>query len=242
MKKVDSYSKPVIGIPRLRAYDDKYINYIRAVAAGGAEPKPLEPVHAEIDRQVAECDGFLFMGGPDFSQRLSDSKLVTPHSTLPPEWEEYYYDFGKKVLLETDKPALGICLGCQLINIVYGGSLLGDIIEQIPGAHWHERPKHDNSLETMHEVRFPLESPLRGIFNADWIIVNSSHHQAVERLGDGMMVAAVASDGVVEAIAPKAANGRFVIGLQWHPERIFDIVDGHLSVFKALCEAAKGER
>ena len=99
------YIKPVIGIPRLREYDDKYINYIRAVAAGGAEPKPLEPVHAEIDRQIAECDGFLFMGGPDFSQRLSDCKLVRPHKTLSSEWEEYYYDFGKKVLLETNKLA-----------------------------------------------------------------------------------------------------------------------------------------
>ena len=235
--------KPVIGIPKITKREDLYNNYLNAVAAGGAEPLVLEPVSDEIEAQVAKCDGFVFMGGPDFRQNLSRCKVVQENrGTLPAEWEEYYYAFGKRVLLETTKPVLGICLGCQLINIVYGGSLIGDIQTQIPGAFWHERPISDKTLETMHEVRFPEDSPLRGLFGCDWMCANSSHHQSVEELGAGLKVAAFAGDSVVEAIAPDDISRRFVIGLQWHPERIFNIVDGHLAVFKALCDAAANQR
>ena len=233
--------KPTIGIPRLREYDALYINYLGAVVAGGGEPLVIEPVFDEIDDQIASCDGFLFMGGPDFSQHLSHCKGGNRKS-LPPEWEKFYYEFGRRVLLGTDKPALGICLGCQLINIVYGGSLIGDIQTQIPGAFWHERPQSNNKLETMHEVRFPERSPLRELYGCDWMCANSSHHQSVETLGTGLIVAALAGDGVVEAITPEDINGRFVVGLQWHPERLYNIVDGHLTVFKALCEAAANQR
>ncbi len=235
--------KPIIGIPRLRAYDDLYKNYLNAVEAGGGEPLALEPVLGDIQSQIAECDGFVFMGGPDFRQHLSRCKVVQDgRGTLDVEWEEYYYEFGKRVLLETTKPVLGICLGCQLINIVYGGTLIGDILTQIPDAFWHERPQSNRKLETMHEVRFPEGSPLRGLFGHDWICANSSHHQSVETLGTGLIVAALAGDGVVEAITPEEIKGRFVVGLQWHPERLYNIVDGHLTVFKALCEAAANQR
>ena len=235
--------KPIIGVSRLRKNDDLYKNYLNAVAAGGGVPLVLEPVSDEIESQIAECDGFVFMGGPDFRQHLSRCKVVQEsRGTLPAEWEAYYYEFGKRVLLGTDKPVLGICLGCQLINIVYGGTLIGDILTQIPGAFWHERPQSDKKLETMHEVRFPDESPLRELFGCNWMCANSSHHQSVETLGTGLMVAALAGDGVVEAITPEDITMRFVVGLQWHPERIFDIVDGHLAVFKALCDAAAHQR
>ena len=233
--------KPVIGIPRLREYDALYINYLSAVVTSGGEPLALEPVSDEIPSQIAECDGFLFMGGPDFSQHLSRCKGGTKN-TLPPEWEKYYYEIGKRVLFETTKPVLGICLGCQLINIVCGGSLIGDIQTQISGAFWHERPQSNHKLETMHEVRFPEGSPLRELYGCNWMCANSSHHQSVETLGKGLMVAALAGDGVVEAITPKDINERFVVGLQWHPERLYNIVDGHLTVFKALCEAATNQR
>ena len=233
--------KPVIGISRLRKYDALYINYLGAVLAGGGEPLVLEPVFDEIDEQIARCDGFVFMGGPDFSPRLSRCKDGS-RAPLPLEWERYYYEFAKRVLFGTNKPVLGICLGCQLINIVYGGSLIGDIYTQVPGAFWHERPKRDNKLETMHEVRFPEGSPLRGLFGDDWICANSSHHQSVDTLGTGLKVAALAGDGIVEAITPEDISERFVVGLQWHPERLYNIVEGHLTVFKALCDAASNQR
>ena len=232
--------RPVIGVARLVDLGKPiYQNYLNAVEAGGGTPLVLEPIIDDIDGQIASCDGFIFMGGPDFSQSISRSKVVLQDAPqLGAELERYYLEFGRRVLLGTQKPALGICLGCQLINIVYGGTLIGDIGEQVSGSFWHKRPKENNKLETMHEVLFPEDSPLRGLFGCDWMCANSSHHQAVETLGDGLRVAAVARDGVIEAIAHDDFPMRFVLGLQWHPERIYNIVYGHLAVFNALCDAA----
>ncbi|MBQ7651644.1 MAG: gamma-glutamyl-gamma-aminobutyrate hydrolase family protein, partial [Victivallales bacterium] len=68
--------KPIIGIPKITKIEDIYNNYLNAVKAGGGEPLVLAPVSDEIESQVAKCDGFIFMGGPDFRQNLSRCKIV----------------------------------------------------------------------------------------------------------------------------------------------------------------------
>jgi gamma-glutamyl-gamma-aminobutyrate hydrolase PuuD len=117
--------------------------------------------------------------------------------------------------VDAGKPVLGICRGCQLINVAFGGSMYQDIATQVNGAIAHVTPQYDRHR---HEVRFVPGSLLGGLFGAGRdATVNSIHHQAVRELGRDVSVEAVSpQDGIVEALRYRKAP--FVLGLQWHPE------------------------
>ena len=232
---------PLIGIPQITARKDFYDNYMRAVEAAGGTPLTIMPdaTPAETEAFIDRCDGFVFMGGPDFHPERYGGTFHPAMKMLPDNVEEFFISFATTVIKKTTKPALGICLGNQLINIVLGGTLYQDIYSQIPSIGWHSRPVGAPTQETMHAVSFPPDSPLRLIFGSNTICANSSHHQAVKTLGDNLQVAAIAEDGIIEAIAPKNFRSRFLIGLQWHPERLAGTISPHERIFQALVNAAR---
>ena len=124
--------------------------------------------------------------------------------------------WGTLIALELrGKPVLGICRGCQLINVAFGGSLYQDIISDIPTAIEHVSDLYDRHY---HELRFSKDSSLARLFSTQSkFLVNSIHHQAVKTLGRDVTIEAVSgSDNIVEAIRYHKAP--FVVGLQWHPE------------------------
>ena len=136
--------------------------------------------------------------------------------------------------LERDMPILGICGGQQLLHVALGGTLIQHIPDAIKGALAHEQPNPRN--EPSHPVAIKAGSRLREIVGADSLAVNSAHHQAAADEPAGIVVNAVAPDGVIEGI--EAPGRRFCVGVQWHPE--FAIGEGDVKLFAAFVTAAEG--
>lgn len=174
----------------------------------------LHPSSIRLRDYAKHLDGLVLQGGADVSPQ-SYSQVATR-----PEWSgDRARDMYELELLhefvEADKPVLGICRGCQLINVAFGGSLYQDIASDVPSAIEHVNDLYDRHY---HELRFTEGSSLARLFPVQSRpVVNSIHHQAVKTLGRDLMVEATSgNDNIVEAIRYRKAN--FVVGLQWHPE------------------------
>lgn len=175
----------------------------------------LHPSNIRLRDYARHLDGLVLQGGADVSPQ---SYAETP---TRPEWSgDRARDMYELELLhefvEAGKPVLGICRGCQLINVAFGGSLYQDIASDVPDAVAHV---HDDYDRHRHEIEFPEGSSLGRMLrmHSGQALVNSIHHQAVKNLGRDMTVEArSAPDGMVEAI--RYTKAPFVMGLQWHPE------------------------
>ena len=174
----------------------------------------LHPSNIRLRDYARHLDGLVLQGGAD----------VSPHSYAEtptrPEWSgDRARDMYELELLhefvEAGKPVLGICRGCQLINVAFGGTLYQDIASDVPEAHAHVSDDYDRHR---HEIVFPEGSSLPAMVKGPQrALVNSIHHQAVKTLGRDMQVEALSyPDNMVEAIRYRKAP--FVMGLQWHPE------------------------
>jgi putative glutamine amidotransferase len=174
----------------------------------------IHPSNIRLRDYAKHLDGLLLQGGADVSPQS-----YAEHATRP-EWSgDRSRDMYELELLhefiEADKPVLGICRGCQLINVAFGGTLYQDIAADVPTAISHVSDQYD---QNHHELRFPPESSfLKMLGHPEHARVNSIHHQAVKDLGRDLTVEAVSGeDSIVEAIRYQKAH--FVVGLQWHPE------------------------
>jgi putative glutamine amidotransferase len=132
-------------------------------------------------------------------------------------------------------PTLGICRGCQVLNVAAGGSLVVDILNANPAALKHD-PDPDHPLVS-HPVELVKTSRLEKIYGTALLTVNSYHHQAVKNTGKGITISAYAPDHTVEGI--EASDHPFYIGVQWHPERSKGNQPGIEVIFNALVESAQ---
>jgi putative glutamine amidotransferase len=140
----------------------------------------------------------------------------------------------RQALTWQEMPILAICLGTQELNVAAGGTLLQHLPE-LEGRLEHRRLEDD---ERSHPVTITPGTVLADILgNAD-IVANTSHHQALDRLGDGLRIVARAPDGTVEAVEPDTPTQRFLLGIQWHPERITDKFP-HNHIFSAFVDACR---
>jgi gamma-glutamyl-gamma-aminobutyrate hydrolase PuuD len=174
----------------------------------------LHPSNITLRHYARHLDGLVLQGGADVSPQT--------YSETPtrPEWNgDRARDLYELELLhefvDAGKPVLGICRGCQLINVAFGGTLYQDVASNVPEAQAHVNADYDAHR---HAIMFPQGSSLSRMFpKVERPIVNSIHHQAVKDLGRDILVEAVSQpDGIVEAIRYQRAS--FVMGLQWHPE------------------------
>lgn len=136
--------------------------------------------------------------------------------------------------LARDLPVLGVCNGMQLLNVVRGGTLYQDIGEEVDGATRHEQ--QEDRREPTHAIEVFAGTRLARAVGKGTLMVNSTHHQAVSRLGRGLVASARSPDGLVEAI--ELVAHRFVLGVQWHPEYLIDSVPAHRGLYRALVKAA----
>lgn len=201
--------------------------YISAIQKAGGTAIILPPSEEDtlIDKYLDICQGFVFSGGGD----------IDPfHWGEVPEWvlgeinplRDHFELALAKRILERNMPVLGICRGCQLLNVAAGGTLTQDIDTYL--SHEQKAPRN----YPFHAIFIEKDSLLLRIIKKTQIRVNSFHHQAVKKTGTGFRVGACAPDGTIEAI--EGLKG-FVLGVQWHPEYLLD--EHAQGLFQALVKA-----
>ena len=205
--------------------------YARAIREAGGVPVVVPIVLDEklAGEYVRRLDGLVLTGGKDVPPQAYGEKPHASVKVLP----DARWEFERRLAaawLKGDKPLLGICLGAQVANVAAGGSLIQDIPSQVGTAVVHRRKGG-----ARHEVAIEPDSRLRKLLGADRAEVNSSHHQAVKRVGRGLRVVARSADGVVEAL--EAPGKRWLLLVQWHPERM---ARAHrLAIFGAFVRACR---
>ncbi|MBM3486569.1 MAG: gamma-glutamyl-gamma-aminobutyrate hydrolase family protein [Alphaproteobacteria bacterium] len=208
-------------------------NYAAMVAAAGGLPVllPHEPERAAD--YLATIDALIITGGAfDVDPALFGA--AARHPTVSTKDRRTAFEFAiTRGAIERDMPVLGICGGEQLLNVVLGGTLIQHIPDEIPGALAHEQP--NPRTEPGHSVAVAAGTLLHRVTGRAEMHINSAHHQAVRDVPAGVVVNAVAPDGVIEGI--EATGRRFVIGVQWHPEYAID--PGDRKLFTALTAAAR---
>ena len=211
-------------------------NYVDMINGAGGAAIMLTYDYDLIDSYLESLDGLMVVGGyfDIHPKRYGDSEI---HETvkLNEVRENFEHELGKKAV-KTDLPFLGICNGMQLINVLHGGK----VIQHIPDEEKymdHEQSHFEEFNDYhcgYHEVTIERNSKLFSIVGAEKVKTNSSHHQAVKQVGDGIRIVARASDGVIEAI--EKTNHNFCLGVQWHPE--FAVSDADKKIFSAFVEAS----
>jgi putative glutamine amidotransferase len=238
---------PLIGITTSVTVDKTperaYVNgaYIRAVQAAGGIPVLLTP-HFTAEAQTAlweRLDGLLLTGGGDIEpSRFGDVAHPTV-SEVSPARDDLELGLTRRAVSE-DVPLFAICRGIQVLNVALGGTLVQDIPSEWPNAlpHAQSAPRH----EPTHAVKIMGEGTHLGrVLGVLEIEVNSLHHQAIKQLGDGLREVAWAPDGIVEGVEIPG-DGRFVVGVQWHPEELVTHDQAARNLFAALVDAARRRR
>jgi len=160
-------------------------------------------------------DGLVLQGGADVAPPTYGEKPEKPDWAGDPVRDRYEIELFE-AFVGKGKPVLGICRGCQLINVAFGGTLYQDIATMVPGATNHR--DIDKYERHYHEVAFQPGSRLATLYPGKaGATINTIHHQAVKKLGRGLRVEAISTpDNLVEAIRWRGPS--YVLGVQWHPE------------------------
>ncbi|PYI55623.1 gamma-glutamyl-gamma-aminobutyrate hydrolase family protein [Paenibacillus flagellatus] len=190
----------------------------RSVIQAGGVPVVLPSVTDEsaLERLAATLDGLLVTGGGDVDPTLYGEE---PHPALGevcPERDRFELAIVRR-FLALDKPIFGICRGCQLLNVAANGDMFQDIHAQAGRTllqHYQKSPRG----HATHFVDIEERSLLYRIVGERRLKVNSFHHQAVRKPGDGFVITAASGDGIAEAI--ESGRHRFALGVQWHPENM----------------------
>lgn len=241
--------KPLIGVTCKYSYDGAFAvehsmgligqqwhylphDYIHAIEMAGGIPVIL-PIYDDIQDSIELCkslDGFVFTGGNDVNPVFYGEFPMVNIGIITPNRDLQEIALVKNILSETEKPILGICRGAQVLNVALGGTLCQDLggknlnnhsIVKVPGIY------------VSHEIIIEENSKLYNIMQNKKSLVNSFHHQAVEKLGVGLVVTARASDEIIEAIE-YPARAAYTLGVQWHPECLVDRYEDHLNIFKSF--------
>ncbi len=234
--------KPVIGVtcqeknPIGESINKFNYSYIDAVLKSGGLPIVI-PVLRDVEvakDYIDIVDGIMFTGGEDISPLYFGEEPLKEVTNISPnrdavEMKLFGYAHKKGI------PVLGICRGMQLINIALGGSVYQDIYKDVPGAIGHlcKSNLHDGH----HAIDIIKDSVMYRIMGKEKLIVNSFHHQSVKDLGEGLKATSFARDGLAESMEAMGEN--FVMGLQFHPERMINKHGEFLDLFKYFISKCK---
>ena len=221
----------VIAMPRMSTDPEPTVaqsKYIESLARAGAGMRWVELGDPEQAVQDAlTCDGLLLPGGGDMDPKFYGQERI-PACGEPNLLRDAAEPLLLRAFLAADKPVLGICRGIQVMNAVLGGDLYQDIkpFEHLP---------HNDHWAKVHTVTVRRGTLLSRILEQDTVLVNSQHHQAVDRVAPGFTLAALSEDGIVEAI--EKPDARFCLGVQWHPEWLSDADPAMQGLFDAFVNA-----
>jgi putative glutamine amidotransferase len=241
--------KPLIGItpdldpgdrdPNKRGEPTYFLRarYIKAIEDLGGVPVILPLARdRKVRRQILRgLQGLLLTGsGPDLPPKLYGERQKFEYRLVSRPRYEFELDMAR-LAAESKLPVLGICGGMQAINVAFGGSLIQDIPSQVSTALPHRGAR---ATHFAHRVRVTPKTLLHRIVKQPAIRVNSSHHQSVKRVAPAFVASATAPDGVIEAI--EARSHPFLLGVQWHPEFLYDHDEVQRRLFRAFLRAASG--
>ena len=224
-----------------KAPERAYVNtaYLDAVARAGGIPLLLTPQHAPEARAAlwARASGLLLTGGGDIDPARFDE---APHATsadVSAARDDLEIDLARRALAE-GVPLLAVCRGIQVLNVALGGSLYQDIPTEpgSPIAHSQAEPR----TQPTHAVKVQPGSRLGDVLGRLDVDVNSMHHQAIRRPGEGLRVVAWAADGIVEGA--EVPGHPFALAVQWHPEEMIAHDASARNLFTALVSAATAYR
>lgn len=226
------------------------LNYQRALLDAGALPlvMPATTTRELVREAVSHADGILLTGGEDVDPRLSapkaSGKLKALAKVTPDDGARDLREFMViEAAFQQRKPLLAICRGHQVLNVALGGTLILDIPSQVRRPLQHRCPEKKSDIA--HEVTLTAGSQLHKISGAQVMGVNSTHHQAVDRVAGPLRVVAKSRDGLVEGLELKtelAGRLPFLLSVQFHPERLADRYPAHRAIFTAFVQACATNR
>lgn len=228
---------PIIGIPAVdEAAQYKFTNYVKAIEAHGGDVRFLVRNKQPAELFVANIDGLLIPGGSDIHPKYFGESWHPTLKDVDEARDESEIRLSQQAL-EADLPILGVCYGTQIMGIAMGGNLYQDIDDEYPKeALCHPRI---NGVDSQHDIEIEFNSLLHQITGERVAKVNSAHHQAVKDAGEGFVVTARSADGIIEAM--ENPSKRFVLGVQYHPERMTQTAEfreHRRKLFEAFIEAA----
>jgi putative glutamine amidotransferase len=203
--------------------------YVDAVERAGGRPLLVPPSNEGIAETLEAVDGLIFSGGSDLAPDTYGQEAHPETVGVIPERDDAELAL-LSAALERDMPVLAICRGSQVLNVALGG----DLVQHLPEVVGDERHKHTPGVFADHDVEVVPETRI-GRLLGDRAPVKSHHHQGFGRLGEGLVEAARADDGTLEAV--EDPSRRFALGVLWHPEAGED-----LKLFEELVREAADYR
>jgi putative glutamine amidotransferase len=242
---------PRIAIPEPTSTDEVYNQrslpqYMRAVEAAGGIPVPipLQESSQTQTRLLATCSAILLPGSPADVDPARYGQPMAKECAARDAPREAVDDLLFEDAFSTGKPILGICYGLQSLNVWRHGSLIQDLphAEQGEGNHVNHQP--GRKVQEAHALVLSGNSRLSRLLGRvehakTDLQVNSSHHQAIDRPGEGLAVVATSPiDGIIEAVEGTDPK-QFVVAVQWHPERSYESSAASRALFAAFLDAAR---
>ena len=209
---------PIIGITCKRSAAIK--DYTDAIVEFGGEPRLFVSLRDPVLDDLSEIDGLLLPGGGDiepchYNECRYHVKGVSKIKGVSKSRDALEIQLCQKAL-ENDIPVFGVCRGIQVMNVATGGSLYQDVHTQLENCLLHK--DEESADDARHYIKIQPNSLLNQFTNQSIAEVKSAHHQAVKVVGEDFVVTAQSKDGIIEVI--ENSLKRFVIGVQYHPERM----------------------
>jgi putative glutamine amidotransferase len=209
-------------------------DYVRSVEKAGGIPMllPFPDDIRTLFELVERCDGVLITGGDDVAPFLYGEDVSHLSAHLEPVRDRQEDLLLRMLLDHSSVPLLGVCRGCQILNVAGGGTLYQDL----PSQGKHHTLLNASRDSFAHRVRIEKGSLLEKIIGSDSILTNSYHHQAVKEVAPGFQATGTAADGVIEAVEKE--GDRFVLGVQWHPEMTYSC-EINQRIFRSFVQACE---
>lgn len=217
-------NKPLIKIGlTYTGTNEKHNNYVRWLVGNEAiEITTLSSTETSLE-SINNFDGIILSGGVDINPKFYNS-IINDYPNAPQHFQQERDEFEIAVFKKTQQhhiPLLAVCRGMQLVNCILGGNMTQDIGNAANGIHKFEQQ------DKAHGINIEPASLLNQITGVERTVVNSAHHQCINKLGEGLLVNCKSDDGIAEGIEwADKENKSFFLGVQWHPERMYKL---HLS-------------